>query len=235
MHRAFAVIVPVRLVQQAEIELTLPAKLPQSARAPIRCQLSNVTDQVSGESDRRYLALLALRWLLGVVGLLAVMIGLASYFRAPLEHVGRAFVDRFGYVGMTLGTFIADGFHFPIPPQFYMLLAITSGVSQVAAFAAITLGSLAGGFAGYKFAARLAHIEVVRKRLEPSRVQAQQLFDRYGYLAAVLATFLPIPYSVLCYLSGLNGLPYRVFFVLSLCRIPRLVFFFFVIRFGWHL
>lgn len=193
-----------------------------------------MTGIASGEPDRRYLALLALRWLVGVLALLAVMIALASYFRAPLEHVGRAFVERFGYAGMTIGTFIADGFHFPIPPQFYMLLAITSGVSQLATFAAIALGSLAGGLAGYKFAAHLAHIELVRKRLEPSRLQAQQLFDRYGYLAAVLATFLPIPYSVLCYLSGLNGLPYRVFFVLSLCRIPRLVFFFLVIRFGWH-
>ena len=194
-----------------------------------------MTTQVRSESDGRYLALLALRWLAGVLGLLVVMIGLASYFREPLERAGRAFVERFGYVGMGIGTFIADGFHFPIPPQFYMLLAVTSGVSQTAAFGAITLASLAGGLAGYKVSARLAHIEWVARRLEPSRAQAQQLFDRYGYAAAVLATFLPIPYSVLCYLSGLNGLPHRVFVVLSVCRIPRLLFFFFVIRLGWHI
>lgn len=193
-----------------------------------------MTTEARAESDGRYLTLLALRWLAGVLALLVVMIGLASYFREPLERIGRAFVDRFGYAGMTIGTFIADGFHFPIPPQFYMLLAVTSGVSLLAAFSAITLGSLAGGLAGYKVSTRLAHVEWVARRLEPSRAQAQQLFDRYGYLAAVLATFLPIPYSVLCYLSGLNGLPHRVFVVLSICRIPRLVFFFFVIRLGWH-
>lgn len=184
--------------------------------------------------DGRHVTLLALRWLAGVLGLLVVMIGLASFFRAPLEHVGRVFVERFGYVGMGLGTFIADGFHFPIPPQFYMLLSVTSGGSELAAFGAITLGSLAGGLAGYKFSAHLAHVEWLAKRLEPSRAQAQHLFDRYGYVAAVMSTFLPIPYSVLCYLSGLNGLPHRVFLVLSLCRIPRLVFFFLVIRLGWH-
>ena len=194
-----------------------------------------MTTQVRSESDGRYLALLALRWLAGVLGLLVVMIGLASYFREPLERAGRAFVERFGYVGMGIGTFIADGFHFPIPPQFYMLLAVTSGVSQVTAFGAITVASLAGGLSAAGLTSLATRIEWVARRLEPSRAQAQQLFDRYGYAAAVLATFLPIPYSVLCYLSGLNGLPHRVFVVLSVCRIPRLLFFFFVIRLGWHI
>ncbi|MFZ5895186.1 MAG: YqaA family protein [Myxococcota bacterium] len=190
--------------------------------------------EASSGFSGRDLVLLTLRWLVGVLALLALMIALSAHFREPLERLGRAFVERAGYPGMAFGTFIADGFHFPIPPQFYMLLAVTSGVSQAAALGAITLGSLLGGFAGYKFSGRLARVQTVAKRLERSRASADRLFGRYGYMAAVLATFLPVPYSVLCYLSGLNGLPLRVFLVLSLCRIPRLVFFFYVVRLGWQ-
>jgi membrane protein YqaA with SNARE-associated domain len=198
-----------------------------------RCQVLLVSSDLSAGFSGREVTRLLLRWVASVLVLLVVMITLANHFRAPLERLGRAFVEHSGYVGMALGTFIADGFHFPIPPQFYMLLAVTSGVSQIGALAAITAGSLAGGFAGYKFSGKLSRIEFLAKRLERSRASAERLFERYGYLAAVLATLSPLPYSVLCYLSGLNGLPHRVFFVLSACRIPRLVFFYYVVRLGW--
>lgn len=45
-------------------------------------------------------------------------------FRAELAGAGRWLVDHLGYPGMGFGTFLADGLHFPIPPQFYMLAAI---------------------------------------------------------------------------------------------------------------
>jgi membrane protein YqaA with SNARE-associated domain len=185
--------------------------------------------------SRRELWLLAARWFGGLFLVVCVMIALGNLFRAPLERLGRAFVESFGYAGMAFGTFIADGFHFPIPPQFYMLVAIASRTSQPLALAAITVGSLLGGFAGYNFAARLARVEVVAKRLERSRLLAESAFARFGYRAAVFATFLPVAYSVLCYAAGLNGLPRRVFVVLSLCRIPRLIFFFYLVRLGWSM
>jgi membrane protein YqaA with SNARE-associated domain len=175
----------------------------------------------------------ALRSLVGLALLLGGMIALANTFRAPLERLGVTFVERFGYSGMTLGTFIADGFHFPIPPQFYMLMAVTSGVSQVASLAAITGGSLAGGLAGYHLSAKLARVPVIARRLERARGFAERAFSRFGYRAALLASVLPIAYSVLCYLAGIYGLPRRVFGVLWLCRIPKLLAYYYLVRLGW--
>src|SRR6188768_2999163 len=100
------------------------------------------------EFTQRELALMVLRWCGGPVALFGVMLAIARLFRAPLEALGRNFVERFGYYGMAFGTFIADGFHFPIPPQFYMLMAISSGASRPLAFAAITAASLLGGVPG---------------------------------------------------------------------------------------
>jgi membrane protein YqaA with SNARE-associated domain len=192
-----------------------------------------MTTSAAVEPLRRELLLLVARWVAGLVVLVAGMATLARLFREPLETMGRAFVDAFGMAGMLLGTFLADGFHCPIPPQFYMVMAVSSGVSEVAAFAAITLGSLLGGFAGYRLAGRLARFEFLSRRLARMRLVVERAFARHGNRSAVVATLLPIPYSVICYLAGLNGLPTRFFVVFALCRIPRLLVFFYLVRLGW--
>jgi membrane protein YqaA with SNARE-associated domain len=183
--------------------------------------------------SRADLLKLGLRWFVGIAVVFCVMVALGSFFREPLERFGRVFVERFGYPGMAVGTLIADGFHFPIPPQFYMLMAVTSGASRPIALAAITAGSIAGGFIGYSLAARLAQWRPLAKRLERSQGAAASAFARFGYRAAVIASLLPVAYSMLCYLAGIQGLPRRIFVVLSLCRIPRLILFFYLVEVGW--
>lgn len=193
-----------------------------------------MTAHVSAKAPSRAdLVKLGLRWAAGIAVVFVGMIALASSFREPLERVGRAFVERLGYPGMAVGTLIADGFHFPIPPQFYMLMAVTSGASHPIAFGAIAAGSLAGGFVGYCFAARVVRWGPIARRLEGSQSAAASAFSRAGYRAAIVASLLPIPYSVLCYLAGINHLPLRIFAVLSLCRLPRLLLFFYMVELGW--
>jgi membrane protein YqaA with SNARE-associated domain len=187
----------------------------------------------SAEPSRAEFVKLGLRWLVGIVVVVIGMIALASMFREPLERIGRAFVDRFGYSGMAFGTLIADAFHFPIPPQFYMLMAVTSGASRPLALAAITAGSLVGGYIGYRLAGRLARFGPIARRLERSQGLATAAFSRFGYRAAIVASLLPIAYSVLCYLAGIHGLSRRIFVVLLLCRIPRLLLFFYLVELGW--
>lgn len=184
-------------------------------------------------TSRSELVKLALRWAAGITAVFAGMVALASVVREPLERVGGAFVERFGYPGMAFGTLLADGFHFPIPPQFYMVMAVTSEASRPIALAAITIGSIAGGFLGYSFSHRIVQWGPIARRVERSQRAAAVAFSRYGYRAAILASLTPLAYSMLCYLAGINRLPRRIFVVLSLCRIPRLLFFFYLIEFGW--
>jgi hypothetical protein len=83
------------------------------------------------EVNKRETLKLGLKFVLGLVGLVAVVALLGHHYRGELETLGRALLDQFGYIGIALGTFIADGFHFPIPPQFYMLASIAAGWSAV--------------------------------------------------------------------------------------------------------
>ena len=184
--------------------------------------------------SRREVWGLAARWLLGIAAFVAIMALLASAFHEPLEALGRRFVARFGYGGMALGTFLADGFQFPVPPQFYMLVSVTSGASPLASLGAIATGSLAGGLVGFVGAGKLATLPFVSRRLERSERLVSRALDRFGYLAALLASLSPVPYSVLCLLSGAHRLGWRFFALVSLCRLPRLLFFYWVVRASFH-
>ena len=48
-----------------------------------------------------------------------------------------------------------------------------------------------------------------------------------------MGSISPVPFSLLCNLSGLYRVPFRIFLVLSLFRIPRLLVFYALIRLGW--
>jgi len=190
-----------------------------------------LTDAVSHRAySRREVWGLAARWAVGVALFVIAMALLASFLREPLETIGRRFVTRFGYAGMALGTFLADGFQFPVPPQFYMLVSVNSQASPLASLGSIAVGSLAGGLVGFLGAQRLASLPVVSKRLAHSERLVARAIERFGYLAALLASLSPVPYSVLCLLSGAHRLGWRFFALVSLCRLPRLVFFYWVVR-----
>jgi membrane protein YqaA with SNARE-associated domain len=182
---------------------------------------------------RRELVTLGVRWTIGIAIFIALMMVVAEWLREPLEALGKTFVARFGYAGMTFGTFLADGFHFPIPPQFYMLVGVSSGQPDLATLGAVACGSLPGGLVGFVVARRLAHVEVISKKLARSTALVERAFERFGYGAALLASLSPIPYSVLCAISGAHRLKWRFFALLSLCRLPRLCFFYWIVRASW--
>jgi membrane protein YqaA with SNARE-associated domain len=179
---------------------------------------------------------LVLRFALGLVALLVVVVLVVRNFRPELEGVGGWFVQRFGLVGVALGTFIADGFHFPVPPQFYMLLATAAQTDPTAILVATSVGSLAGGASGYFVARRLGHVGWLRRRLERVTGKARELVgQRYPYRSAVLASATPMAFSVLCYVAGLLRVGRGPLLVLLVLRIPKIVLYYYLVRMGWSL
>jgi membrane protein YqaA with SNARE-associated domain len=173
-----------------------------------------------------------------VVGLVVMLVagGVAAHFLRPTaELAGRDFVERFGVIGMALGTLLADGIYFPVPPQFYMLLAIASHAPLLASFTAIAAGSVLAGVVGYAISERLSRLRwISHKTLRLRRVLAAS-FERRGYAAALLLTLLPVPFSVLCYLTGLNRMPLKFLGLLAFFRIPKLAVFYFLLHVGWSI
>ena len=175
-----------------------------------------------------------LQSLLALVVLIGFVSALSRLFKPELEALGQGFLERFGALGLSLGTFLADAFHFPIPPQFYMLASITGGWSPLESLAAIAAGSMVGGVVSHLIGRHvLWRVAFLRRIVDRSRARIDWLFARYGYWAVAVGSISPVPFSLLCNLSGLYRVPFRIFLVLSLFRIPRLLIFYALIHLGW--
>ncbi len=179
--------------------------------------------------------MLILRFSASLVIALGATGALAHFARPSAEGAARAFVERFGVFGMGLGTLLADGLQFPVPPQFYMLLAIAARSPFAETLPAIASASVLAGGVGYAVSARLSRFAWVSRKTANMRRLISWSFERYGYGAALFASLLPLPYSVLCYLAGLNHMPLRFLGVLAFCRIPKLVAYYYLIHLGWSL
>lgn len=199
---------------------------------------SHLTVELAPNDDadrltRGEIVLGVVRLLVGLAALLGVVALLGWAFRSELEHFGRWFVARFGVVGMACGSFLADGLHFPLPPQFYLLTGIAGGVGTPAALGSVILGSVLGGATAFGLARRAARIPFLERRFATTRVLVEKLMSHHGLWGLVIAGMLPVSYFVLCVLGGMMRLRYREFGVLALMRIPRIVLSWALIVLAW--
>lgn len=175
----------------------------------------------------------ALQLLLGIVGFCLVVFLASRHFRPELEALSRLLLDRLGIAGLFLGPFLADAFSVPMPPQLYLLAAITTNKPAGLTLALVSAGSVVGGNLGRWLGCRLGDRPFLRRVLGRTRGKVDGVFARYGYWAVAVGSLMPLPYSILCYLAGVYRMPMGLFALMSLLRIPRLVFFYYVLRAGF--
>jgi uncharacterized membrane protein YdjX (TVP38/TMEM64 family) len=174
-----------------------------------------------------------LRLALSLGGFFAFTALLAWLFGPQIEAAGRLFVDRFGLVGLALGTVLADAFSLPPPPLFYILIVATGPGSHLLGMTIISLASIAAGNLGYRMSALVATRPFFKRRIDATRARMDVLFDRYGVWAFAIASATPLPFSIMCYVAGIYRIRPRLFALVCLFRIPRLVVMYGVVQLGW--
>jgi membrane protein YqaA with SNARE-associated domain len=174
-----------------------------------------------------------LRGTVSIVVALALVMIASAHLRPELEAVAADLIRRFGLAGLALGSFAADAIHFPVPPQFYLFMAVSGRCHQGPAVALICLASMAGGVVAYGLGVHLGRLRLVRRWFRYTEERFTGWLRRYRLWAVVLATFGPIPFSTLCNTAGFYRMPYRLFAWLVVLRVPRLLVFYLLIRLGW--
>lgn len=178
--------------------------------------------------------LLAVKFLFGLLVLYAVVAVAGKTFAEPLQQLGHALVSTLGLPGFALGTFLADGLHFPVPPQFYMLLTVALGTRPAWSLLSIAAGSLGGGVLGFVVAARVSRIRWLEERACRLRGLAlTRHLQRHPYRWVAVASLTPVAFSWLCYLAGFQRLPRQALLLLCLLRLPKLALYFAIVRAGW--
>ncbi len=166
--------------------------------------------------------------LAAIVVLALVAFAIEHAFATQLRSMGVFFVQRFGLLGFFVGTFVADGFHVPVPAQFYLLALVSSGRPALAPLSVMCIASILAGHVGYRIGGRLEGLPFFHRLVSRSGGKVKGLFARYGVWAVAVGSLTPVPYPILCYLSGLYQIPYGLFSLLTLLRIPRLLFFYYL-------
>lgn len=175
----------------------------------------------------------ALRLVLGF-GLIFAVVSVAGLcFRDTLSTLGRSFVDRFGLGGIVVGTFLADGLHFPVPPQFYMWTGIAGGQARALVLAGALLGSELGGLAAFSLARRAGRLESFAARMAGPQRLLSRYVGRRGYPGLALVAILPFSYCLLCMTAGALRMPYRAFGVIAAMRVPRILLSYALIALAW--
>ena len=161
------------------------------------------------------------------------MAGLAKLFGPQIEGAGQAFVDRFGLAGLAAGMIFADAFSMPPPPLFYIVIVATNPESHVVGMAVISVASMIAGVIGYKLSALLSGRPFFQRRIDATRARMDKLFDRYGFWAFAIASATPMPFSIMCYVAGVYRVKPKLFALVLLFRIPRLLVMYWLARAGW--
>ena len=176
---------------------------------------------------------IGLQLLVGIAGFCTVVFLASRHFRPEIEGLSRFLLEKLGLPGLFFGPFVADAFSVPAPPQLYLLAAITAHKPAALTIGLVAAGSVLGGNVGRWLGCRLGDRPLFRRLLGRTRGKVDAVFARYGYWAVAVGSLMPLPYSIICYLAGVYRMPTGLFAVMSLLRVPRLIFFYYVLRAGF--
>ncbi len=193
--------------------------------------LETLEEKLGAKTETTF-ALLRLFGGLAALFLVLTLVGWA--FRDPISTFGEWFVARFGLTGIVFGSFLADGFHFPIPPQFYMWTGIAGGQAEALVIMGVLVGSEVGGFAAFALARLVGRSPFFESRIGSARKLLKKHVERLGYRGLAFAALLPVSYCLLCMAAGAMRLPYRAYVVLAAMRVPRIIFSYVVITLAWN-
>ncbi|NVB42019.1 VTT domain-containing protein [Pseudenhygromyxa sp. WMMC2535] len=172
---------------------------------------------------------------LAVMGFTVFAALLGWLFREPLVALGQWFVASFGGPGIAVGFFIPDAFTVPMPNDAFTAFGLWGGMPFWEVVAWGSLGSLAGGSAGWLLGryliARSHRLEAFMRQRGGDDMREHLRQGGRWFLAVAAVT--PIPYSITCWAAGATKLPFVEFLTISLLRVPRVALFLWLIQRGF--
>lgn len=174
------------------------------------------------------------RFVIGVVVLVAVVGALGWLFRAPMSDLAGAFVAEFGTPGIFFGMLLVDSYAFPPlahEPVLFMAHAGGLGFWKVCLVAGT--GSFLAGPLGYGVGRLLGRVPYVRRQLR--RTGIRPIMRRRGVWVVVLAAVSPVPFSAATHVAGALRVPFWPFVAACTLRYPKVAAYLGMIAFGWSL
>ncbi len=185
-------------------------------------------------SQNKELTVLLVQTVVSIILVIGVVFLLAYFFRSELLTYSSVFVKEFGYLGLFFGMVLSDSLPAFIPPDAFLMLAVSGGLGHFMTLLSMSTGSILGGSIAYAIGRFLIpSFHLGRKFVLNYEEKFLPYVCRYGFWAVVLAALTPIPYSWMAYTVGTFKMRFSLFLLGSLFRIVRMTVYFYAMYAGW--
>ncbi len=165
----------------------------------------------------------AVKNLIYLVVIAAILIGAFSYIESHIIDLGlmfESFMRTLNATWIFIIFFISESFLGLLPPDFfilwlkefdnrYELITLLAGLSYV------------GGVISYFFGRALSFNPTISRFIASKYKKNFQLVRKWGGIFIVLAALTPLPFSIVCMLTGLLRFPKILFLIFSSTRLIR--------------
>lgn len=133
-----------------------------------------------------------------------------------LSHWLVGFADSDWAVWVLAITSFTEAIFFPIPPDPLLIgMAIRQPSAGLWLAGIVTIASVGGAVLGHWLGGRFGR-PLLYRLVKPHRVvTVEQMFQRYGAWAVLMAAFTPVPYKVFAITAGILALNMRSFIIAS--------------------
>lgn len=169
-----------------------------------------------------------------IIIVVVIVFALAYFYRKPLLGYSSFFVEQFGFMGLFIGMIFSDSLPMFIPPDAFIMLAVSGEMNPILTIFTMSSGSIIGGCIAYGFGRFIIpKFHLGRQIVLHYEDKLLPYVRRYGFWAVVIAALTPIPYSWMSYTVGTFRMPFHFFFLGSLFRIIRISVYFYAMLVGW--
>ncbi len=155
---------------------------------------------------------------------------LFAFLRPQMLAIAVWVTQTLGYVGIFLYAFFVDMLIVPLTVD--VIFPFANNYQTIPFLLTLSIASSLGGMGGYMIGRLLGHLKIVKVLTSHFTNDAEKLINKYGVWAVVIAGITPIPFSTVCWISGMFKVRFSHMALATLSRFPRMVLYYAAVQAG---
>ena len=155
---------------------------------------------------------------------------LFAFLRPQMQSIALWVTQNLGYLGIFLYALFVDMFIVPLTVD--VIFPFSSNFNVIPFLLFLSIGSSIGGLGGWMIGRLLGHLSFIKKITSGFTTDGEQLLKKYGGWAVVIAGLTPIPFSTVCWMSGMVRVPFSHVVLATLSRFPRMIIYYLAVQGG---
>ena len=151
-----------------------------------------------------------IQFIFGLIILVAIGALCAWLFNEEVQYYGNLFIDKYGLMGIAVGTLICDTSPIPLTNEPIALIALGAGIPFWDIVITMSFASHCGAPIGYVcgyFLGQQAWFQRLATQKYPNAFKNSQ---RHAVKAVALGALLPIPYAITTWVAGAVKADFRL-------------------------